>query len=38
MFETWLNLCGLALTGVGAFIAARAVMITDEQADLLSGT
>jgi hypothetical protein len=39
MPETWLNLFGLLLTGcVGAFVAARAVIISDEQAKLLSGT
>jgi hypothetical protein len=26
------------LTGIGAFVTARAVIISDEQADLLSGT
>ena len=38
MLETWLNLIGLLLTGGGAFVAARAVIISDEQAQLLSGT
>lgn len=38
MIETLLNLVGLLLTGVGAFVAARAVIISDKQAELLSGT
>lgn len=38
MPETWLSLVGLLFTGVGAFVAARAVIISDEQAKLLSGT
>jgi hypothetical protein len=38
MVETILNLCGLALTGIGAFITAKAVIISDKQAKVLSGT
>jgi hypothetical protein len=38
MIVTILNLSGLAFTGIGAFVAARAVIISDEQAELLSGT
>jgi hypothetical protein len=38
MIETLLNLFGLALTGTGAFIASRSVIISEEQAKLLSGT
>ena len=38
MVETILNLCGLVLTGVGAFVTAKAVIISDEQAKVLSGT
>jgi hypothetical protein len=32
MIETWLNLFGLLLTGLGAFVAARSVIISKEQA------
>jgi hypothetical protein len=38
IIETLLNLLGLILTGVGAFITALAVIISDKQADELSGT
>ncbi len=38
MLETALNLAGLLLTAGGAFVAAHAVIITDKQAELLSGT
>jgi hypothetical protein len=38
MLETALNLAGLLLTAGGAFVAARAVIISDKQAELLSGT
>jgi hypothetical protein len=38
MIETGLSLIGLLLTGIGAFIAARAVIISEEQAEELSGT
>lgn len=33
-----LNLSGLLLAALGAFIAARAVIISDRQADAISGT
>jgi hypothetical protein len=36
MIETWLNLFGLLLTGLGAFVAARSVIILKEQAKSLS--
>ena len=36
--ETALNLAGLLLTAWGAFVAARNVIISREQAELLSGT
>jgi|SoiMethySBSTD1v2_1073268.scaffolds.fasta_scaffold245278_3 hypothetical protein len=36
--EPCLNLIGLALTGVGAWLAAWNVIIKPEQAKLLSGT
>jgi hypothetical protein len=36
--ETLLNLCGLLFTAGGAFVTAWAVIISDEQANLLSGT
>jgi len=38
MIETWLNLFGLLLTGLGAFVAARSVIISKEQAKSPSGT
>jgi hypothetical protein len=38
MIETSLNFLGLLLIGFGAYITARAVIISDEQAELLSGT
>ena len=38
MIETWLNLFGLLLTRLGAFVAARSVIISKEQAKSLSGT
>ena len=38
MIETWLNLFGLLLTGLGAFVAARSVTISKEQAKSQSGT
>ena len=38
MIETWLNLFGLSLTGLGALNAARSVIISKEQAKSLSGT
>ena len=38
MIETWLNLFGLLLTGLGAFVAARSLIISKEQAKSLSGT
>ncbi len=38
MIETGLNLVGLVLTGIGAFITSRNVIITEEQATRLSGT
>jgi hypothetical protein len=38
MIETWLNLFGLLLTGLGAFVAARSVTISKEQAKSPSGT
>jgi len=38
MIQTVLALIGLALTGFGAFVAARAVIISDEQAKILGGT
>jgi hypothetical protein len=38
MTETWLNLFGLLLTGLGAFVAARSVIISKEQAKSPSGT
>jgi hypothetical protein len=37
MVETLLNLCGLLFTAGGAFVTAWAVIISDEQAKLLSG-
>jgi hypothetical protein len=36
--QVWLGLIGLIFTGGGAFVASRAVIITDEQAEILSGT
>lgn len=36
-FETLLNLFGLLLTGLGAFITARSVIISKEQAEVLGG-
>jgi len=38
MIETWLNLFGLLLTGLGAFVAGRSVSISKEQAKSQSGT
>ena len=38
MVETILNLLGLGLTGFGAFVTAKAVIISDKQAKELSGT
>ena len=38
MIETWLNLFGLLLTGLGALVTARSVIISKDQAKLLSGT
>ena len=38
MIETWLNLFDLLLTGLGAFVATRSVIISKEQAKSLSGT
>jgi hypothetical protein len=38
MVETALNLFGLVLTGVGAFVTAQAVIISDEDAKSLSRT
>jgi hypothetical protein len=38
MIETWLNLFGLSLTGLGAFVAGRSVIISKEQAKSQSGT
>ncbi len=38
MIETVLNLCGLLLVALGALIASRAVIISEAQATLLSGT
>jgi hypothetical protein len=38
MIETLLYLLGLVLTGTGAFIASRAVIISEVQARALSGT
>ena len=38
VIETWLNLFGLLLTGLGAFVAARSVIISKEQAKSPSGT
>ena len=38
MIETWLNLFGLLSTGLGAFVAARSVTISKEQAKSPSGT
>ena len=38
MLATGFMLVGLLLTWIGAFIAAKAVIITNEQADILSGT
>jgi hypothetical protein len=37
MVETALNILGLLFTGIGASIAARAVIISENQASLLSG-
>jgi hypothetical protein len=33
----WLNLFGLLLTGLGAFVTARSVIISKDQATTLSG-
>jgi hypothetical protein len=38
VIETWLNLFGLLLTGRGALVTARSVIISKDQAKLLSGT
>jgi hypothetical protein len=38
LIETWLNLFGLLLTGLGAFVTARSVIISKDQAKMLSGT
>ena len=38
MIETCLNLFGLLLTGLGAFVTARSVIISKDQAKMLSGT
>jgi hypothetical protein len=37
MVETGLNILGLLFTGIGASIAARAVIISENQVSLLSG-
>jgi hypothetical protein len=37
LIETWLNLFGLLLTGLGAFVTARSVIISNDQATTLSG-
>ncbi|SNB53758.1 hypothetical protein SAMN05414138_1022 [Rhodoplanes sp. JGI PP 4-B12] len=37
MIEAGFNLVGLLFTGIGAWIASRAVIITHEQATQLSG-
>jgi hypothetical protein len=37
MVETALNILGLLFTGIGASIASRAVIISEKQANLLSG-
>jgi hypothetical protein len=37
MIATVLALIGLGFTGIGAFIASRAVIISEEQAEILSG-
>jgi hypothetical protein len=37
VIETWLNLLGLLLTGLGAFVTARSVVISKDQAKMLSG-
>lgn len=36
MVETLLNLVGLGFTAYGAFVAAKAVILSEEQADRLS--
>jgi hypothetical protein len=38
MIETWLNLFGLLLTSLDAFVAARSVIISKEQAKSLGAT
>jgi hypothetical protein len=38
VIETCLNLFGLLLTGLGAFVTARSVIISKDQAKMLSGT
>jgi hypothetical protein len=38
VIETWLNLFGLLLTGLGAVVTARSVIISKDQATTLSGT
>ena len=38
MIETCLNLFGPLLTGLGAFVTARSVIISKDQAKMLSGT
>ena len=38
MIGTCLNLFGLLLTGLGAFVTARSVIISKDQAKMLSGT
>jgi hypothetical protein len=37
MVETALNILGLLFTGIGASIAARAVIISEKEANLISG-
>jgi hypothetical protein len=38
MIEVCFNLFGLLLTGLGAFVTARSVIISKEQAEVLSGS